>query len=180
MGVALAVTLAAVWIVLRSLLSWMNMPEGKSAALITVALVLTLVSFPVWFSLVLLNGGYVAASLRRPRVRRALSTMADRIGVRAGAVVRENWGGDGMMVGHFHLSILAVLPGTAEQVVQELVRRAQDGGYGEPMNPWTPGELSPGVPRWTVDVLSPEKAEDLRVPVTPGSTAVRVILTEPR
>jgi hypothetical protein len=180
MGAALAAGLAAVWIVLKSLASWANMSEGESAVLITVALVLTLVSFPVWFSLAIFYGIYIAAYLRRPRARRALSKMADRIGGRAGTVVREDWGGDGAIAGSFRLSILAVLPGTPDQVVQELVRRSCDGGYGEPMDPRTPRVPVPGVPRWRVDVLSLEKVEDLRVPVTPGSTAVWVTLTEQR
>ncbi len=180
MGVVLLTALCAAWIATRLLSDWAMLSHGWSVALTTSALILAAVSFPVWFSLAIFWGTYIAAYWRRPRVRRALSKMADRIGARAGTVVWERWGGDGVMTGHFRLSIVAVLPGNPDQVVGELVRRSVGGGYGEPMRRSVPSVRTPGVPWWEIEVLTSARAAHLRAPVTAGSTAVLVELTEPR
>jgi hypothetical protein len=180
MGAALLAALCAAWAVARLLSSWAMLSDGWSVVLAAGALVLTVVSFPVWFSLAIFFGEYVVAYWRRPWVRRALSKMAERIGARAGVVVWERWGGDGVMAGHFRLSIVAVLPGSPDQVVGELVRRAVGGGYGEPMRPFVPSVRATGVPWWQIEVLTSERAAALRAPVTAGSTAVLLTLTEPR
>ena len=180
MGVALLTALCAAWIATRLLSDWAMLSDGWSVALTTGALVLTAISFPVWFSLAIFWGGYIAAYWRRPRVRRVLSKMAERIGARAGTVIWERWGGDGITTGHFRLSVVAVLPGNPDQVVGELVRRSVDGGYGEPVRRFVPSVRTPGVPWWEIEVLTSARAADLRVPVAAGSTAVLVTLTEPR
>ena len=180
MGSALLAALCAVSIAARLLSDWAMLSDGWSVALTAGALVLAAVSFPVWFSLAIYLGAYIAAYWRRPRVRRALSRMADRIGARAGTVVWERWGGDGAIAGHFRLSIVAVLPGNPDQAVGELVRHSVDGGYGEPIRRFGPSVRTPGVPWWEIEVLTSARAADLGAPVTAGSTAVLVTLTEPR
>jgi hypothetical protein len=143
-----------------------------------VALLLAVVSFPVWFSFAILIGISTEARLRRPWARRQLSKMADSLGIRTGTVVREQWGGDGVIAGDFDLSLLALLPGTPEEAVEGLVHRAREARYGEPWSPLVHRAPVPGVPRWAVTILAPAQVEGLPISVPPGWTAIWVTLTE--
>jgi hypothetical protein len=135
MGAALAAGVLAAWSATHVVTSLLEMSAGASLALTAIAVALTVVSFPVWFSLAMLYSASISARWRRPRVRRALSKMADELGVRAGTIVAEHWSGDGVITGPFSLTILVMLPGAPGEVVNGLAHRALEAGYGEKGRP---------------------------------------------
>lgn len=181
-GLVLLTALAAAGIAARLLSNWAKLSGGWSVGASAGAVVLTAVGFPIWFGFALYLGAYFAAFWRRPWARRSLSKMANRIGVRAGTVVTEQWGGDGVIAGWFHLSILAMFPGSPDQVIGELARRAADAGYGGPEQPRVRSARTrpPRAPSWRVRFVIPEEAARYGGTVGPGSTAAWVTLTEGR
>jgi hypothetical protein len=115
MGAALAAGVLAAWSTTHVVAGLLEMSAGASLALTAIAVALTVVSFPVWFSLAMLHSASLSARWRRPRVRRALSKMADELGAHAGTIVAEHWSGDGVIAGPFSLADTAVVSPTASR-----------------------------------------------------------------